>query len=62
MQSMQSHIHELRNLLTIILAGSSVCRCDLVQDAVRRAAVELEKMDTKTKNAEAGYGLRVEMN
>jgi hypothetical protein len=59
---MQSHIHELRNLLTIILAGTTVCRCDLVQDAVRRAAAELEKMDIKTKNAEAGYGVRVEMN
>jgi hypothetical protein len=62
MRSMQSHIHELRNLLTIILAGTHVCRCDLVQDAVRRAAVELEKLEIKNKNAEAGYGLRVEMH
>jgi hypothetical protein len=62
MRIMRSHIHELRNLLTIILAGRTVCRCDLVQDAVRRAAAELDKMEHKNKNAEAGYGLRVEMN
>jgi hypothetical protein len=61
MRNMQSSIHELRNQLNIIILGVSICRCDLVKEAARKAAVILQKLEHKNK-AETVEGLRVEMN